>query len=41
VAGLSKREVEARLSGRSGDLLRSIVAVGRDPQFQMLDGMIG
>jgi PmbA protein len=31
----------ARLSGRLGDLLRGIVAVGRDLQFQMLDGMIG
>jgi predicted Zn-dependent protease len=31
----------ARLSGRLGDLLRGIVAVGRDLQFQLLDGMIG
>jgi PmbA protein len=31
----------ARLFGRIGDLLRGIVAVGRDLQFQMLDGMIG
>jgi predicted Zn-dependent protease len=31
----------ARLAGRIGDLLRGIVAVGRDLQFQILDGMIG
>jgi PmbA protein len=31
----------ARLSGRVGDLLRGVVAVGRDLTFQLLDGMIG
>jgi PmbA protein len=31
----------ARLTGRLADLLRGIVAVGRDLTFQMLDGMIG
>jgi PmbA protein len=31
----------AFLAGRLGDLLRGIVAVGRDLQFQMMDGMLG
>jgi PmbA protein len=31
----------AYLSGRVGDLLRGIAAVGRDLHFQLLDGMIG
>ena len=31
----------AALVGRLGELLRGIVAVGRDLQFQMLDGMLG